>query len=286
MNLTAKIIDGKAMALDIRQKLAEKITSCYDKPYLAVILVGDDPASLVYDRNKQKAALSMGMKCDIYHLEKHTSEDELIKLIHKLNLDDHVNGILVQMPLPNHINPLHVIETIAHEKDVDGFGPYNAGLLHENDTRAMVAATPKGILYILEKELGNLTGKHAVIIGRSNIVGRPLASLLLNHNCTVTITHSKTVNLPKITRQADILIVACGCPKMVKKEWVKKGAVVIDVGINRVDGKLCGDVDFDDVKKQASLITPVPGGIGPMTIAMLLENTYTAYLNQKNKIKK
>lgn len=189
------------------------------------------------------------------------------------------------MPLPKHINAAKVIETIAHEKDVDGFGPYNAGLLHENDPRAMVAATPKGILYLLEHSVGDLSGKHAVIIGRSNIVGRPLASLLLNHHCTVTIAHSKTVNLPALTRQADIVVAACGCPKMVKGDWIREGAAVIDVGINRIDGKLCGDVDFDEVREKAAFITPVPGGVGPMTIAMLLDNTCQAYLNQNYNLK-
>lgn len=284
--MTAQIIDGKTAARKLRDRLAEKIAEWQVKPYLAVILVGNDPASLIYDRNKQKAALEMGMKCDIHHLPETTTESELSALIRRLNEDREVNGILVQMPLPRHIDSSKIIETIAHEKDVDGFGPYNAGLLHENDPRAMVAATPKGILYLLQQRLGNLSGKHAVIIGRSNIVGRPLASLLLNHHCTVTVTHSKTVGLPEITQQADILVAACGCPRMVKKDWVKKGATVIDVGINRIDGKLCGDVDFEEVKEQAAHITPVPGGVGPMTIAMLLDNTCQAYLNQNNNLKK
>ena len=284
--MTAQIIDGKTAARELRDRLAEKIAEWQVKPYLAVILVGNDPASLIYDRNKQKAALEMVMKCDIHHLPETTTESELSALIRRLNEDREVNGILVQMPLPRHIDSSKIIETIAHEKDVDGFGPYNAGLLHENDPRAMVAATPKGILYLLQQHLGDLSGKHAVIIGRSNIVGRPLASLLLNHHCTVTVTHSKTVGLPEITRQADILVAACGCPRMVKKDWVKKGATVIDVGINRIDGKLCGDVDFEEVKEQAAHITPVPGGVGPMTIAMLLDNTCQAYLNQNNNLKK
>ena len=178
--MTAKIIDGKAAAAELRQKLAERIAARGDKPYLAVVLVGDDPASLIYDRNKQKAALAMGMGCDIYHLPEQTTQAELLELVGKLNEDEKVNGLMVQMPLPDHIDPSAVIESIRPEKDVDGFGPYNAGLLHENDPRAMVAATPKGILYLLQKELPSLAGKHAVIIGRSKIVGRPLSSLLLN----------------------------------------------------------------------------------------------------------
>ena len=283
--MTAEIIDGKAIAESLRNRLAEKIAGWQGKPYLAVILVGSDPASIIYDRNKQKAAQALGMACDIYHLPEETAEADLLELIGRLNNERKVNGILVQMPLPKHINAAKVIETIAHEKDVDGFGPYNAGLLHENDPRAMVAATPKGILYLLEHSVGDLSGKHAVIIGRSNIVGRPLASLLLNHHCTVTIAHSKTVNLPALTRQADIVVAACGCPKMVKGDWIREGAAVIDVGINRIDGKLCGDVDFDEVREKAAFITPVPGGVGPMTIAMLLDNTCQAYLNQNYNLK-
>ena len=256
--MTAEIIDGKAIAESLRNRLAEKIAGWQVKPYLAVILVGSDPASIIYDRNKQKAAQALGMACDIYHLPEETAEADLLELIGRLNNERKVNGILVQMPLPKHINAAKVIETIAHEKDVDGFGPYNAGLLHENDPRAMVAATPKGILYLLEHSVGDLSGKHAVIIGRSNIVGRPLASLLLNHHCTVTIAQG---------------------------DWIREGAAVIDVGINRIDGKLCGDVDFDEVREKAAFITPVPGGVGPMTIAMLLDNTCQAYLNQNYNLK-
>lgn len=281
--MTANIIDGKQTAQELRNELALKIAKFDKKPYLAVVLVGNNEASIIYDRNKQKAALEMGMGCDIYHLPENTSEEELLILIKKLNNDENVNGILVQMPLPKNLNSAKIIETIKHEKDVDGFGTYNIGLLHGNDKRAMIAATPKGILYLLQKNITDLSGKHAVIIGRSNIVGRPLASLLLNNDCTVTITHSKTKNLQEICQQADILIAACGCALIVKKDWVKKGAVVIDVGINRLDGKLCGDVDFDEVKKVCSYITPVPGGVGPMTIAMLLDNTYLAYC-QQNKL--
>ena len=282
--MTATIIDGKATALQIRAELAEKIARLPGKPYLAVILVGNDEASLIYDRNKQKAALAMGMECDIYHLPEATSETELLQLVEKLNQDSKVNGILVQLPLPKHIDARRVIAKVDPAKDVDGFSPYNSGLLQTNDSQAVVAATPKGILRLLQSSLGDLCGKHAVIIGRSNIVGRPLASLLLNHDCTVTVAHSHTVNLPDLTKTADIVVAACGCPKLVKADWIKDGATVIDVGINRVDGKLCGDVDFDMVKEKAAYITPVPGGVGPMTIAMLLDNTYQAYLKQNNNL--
>lgn len=284
--MTAEIIDGKAIAQKLRSELAAKVAELGKKPYLAVILVGNDEASLIYDRNKQKAARELGMECDIYHLPETTEENELLQLIDRLNHDENVNGILVQMPLPRHLDSRKIIEKVDFYKDVDGFSPYNAGLLHANDAKATVAATPKGILYLLKLVLGDLGGKHAVIIGRSNIVGRPLASLLLNHHCTVTIAHSKTVNLPDIARQADILVAACGCPRLVKGDWIKAGATVIDVGITRENGKLFGDVDFDEAKEKAAYITPVPGGVGPMTIAMLLDNTYEAYLKQNNNVQK
>lgn len=278
--MTAEIINGKKIAEELRDALTQKIALKTIKPHLAVVLVGNDPASLIYDKNKQKAAQAMGMECDIHHLPEDTSQQKLLDLVAELNADTKVNGIIVQMPLPKHLDSSAVIKAIAHEKDVDGFGPYNAGLLHENDPQAMIAATPKGILHLLKHTLGDLSGKHAIIIGRSNIVGRPLASLLLNNNCTVTVTHTKTVDLPSVCRQADILIAACGRAKMVKKDWVKDGATVVDVGMNRDEGKLCGDVDFDEVKEKAAYITPVPGGVGPMTIAMLLDNTYQAFLRQ------
>ena len=284
----AQLIDGKVISAQIKDEVKEKIAGLKEQGCevtLVVIQVGADPASSVYVRNKKKACEYVGIRSLAYELPEETTEEKLLELIRELNDRTDVNGILVQMPLPKHINAAKVIETIAHEKDVDGFGPYNAGLLHENDPRAMVAATPKGILYLLEHSVGDLSGKHAVIIGRSNIVGRPLASLLLNHHCTVTIAHSKTVNLPALTRQADIVVAACGCPKMVKGDWIREGAAVIDVGINRIDGKLCGDVDFDEVREKAAFITPVPGGVGPMTIAMLLDNTCQAYLNQNYNLK-
>lgn len=278
--MTALIIDGKTMAQKVREELSAKISKLHIQPYLAVVLVGDDEASLIYDRNKKKAAEAAGMKCVIHHLAENVSEKEVVNLIEKLNRDNEVNGIIVQMPLPKHLNANKIIEKIDFTKDVDGFGFENLGRLHANEKSAMVAATPQGVLYMLKETLGDLSGKNAVIIGRSVIVGRPLASLLLNHNCTVTIAHSKTLNLSDLTKQADIVIAACGCPKMVKKDWIKEGAAVVDVGINRIDGKLCGDVDFDEVKEKAGYITPVPGGVGPLTVAMLLKNTLCAYIKQ------
>lgn len=279
--MVANLIKGKEIALALREKLAQEIAAHGDRPHLAVILVGDDEASLIYDRNKQKAAIAAGMDCDLHHLSEQTSEEEVLALIQQLNEDKNIHGVMVQLPLPKHIDARKVLEHIRPEKDVDGFTPQNAGLLSVKDERAIVSATPAGILYLLKTVHQSLAGMHAVIIGRSNIVGKPLAALLLNNDCTVTVVHSKTRNLPELTRQADILVAACGCPKMVKADWVKDGATVIDVGINRIDGKLCGDVDFDDVINKAAYITPVPGGVGPMTIAMLLENTYQAYKQSK-----
>lgn len=278
----AHIIDGKALAAKIKENIARKIATCPLKPNLAVILVGNDEASLIYDRSKQKAAQSVGMDCHIYHLDENVSERELIELISQLNNDHHVHGILVQLPLPKQINSLRILMHISPEKDVDGFNPYNIGLLQANSSQAIVPATPKGILYMLHSVYSDLTGKSAVIIGRSNIVGKPMAALLLNHNCTVTVVHSKTQNIEDVVKQADIVIAACGKPKMIKASWIKEGAFVVDVGINRIDGKIYGDVDFDDVSKKAAYITPVPGGVGPMTIAMLLENTVTAFAQQND----
>lgn len=279
--MSAQLINGKEIALALREELAAELAFKKYRPHLAVVLVGNDEASLIYDRNKQKAALAAGMDCDLHHLPEETTEDDLLDLIGRLNGDDNIHGVMVQLPLPKHINGRRIIEAICPEKDVDGFTPQNAGRLLLKDERAIVSATPAGILHLLKTVHQNLSGLHAVIIGRSNIVGKPLASLLLNQDCTVTVIHSKTVNPKEITRQADILIAACGCPKMVKKDWVKEGATIVDVGINRIDGKLCGDVDFDDVCDKAAFITPVPGGVGPMTIAMLLRNTYQAYLALK-----
>ncbi len=282
--MTAKVIDGKSMAQNLREELAKRVNELNKKPHLAVILVGNDEASIIYDRNKKKAAEDIGMTCNIHHLPEETTEDKIIELINNLNNDSDVNGIIVQMPLPKHLNADKIVEQIRTDKDVDGFGFYNMGLLHSNNKNAFVAATPQGVLYMLQKTLGDLSGLHAVIIGRSNIVGRPLASLLLNSHCTVTVAHSKTKNLPELTKQADIVVAACGVAKMVKKDWIKDGATVIDVGINRIDGKLCGDVDFDEVKEVAGFITPVPGGVGPMTVAMLMNNTLLAYIKQNTSL--
>jgi len=284
--MTAQIIDGKKMAQELREKLASETAKLKGVPSLAVVLVGNDEASLIYDRNKKKAAEAAGMTCVIHHLPEETPESEVLALIGRLNADEGVNGIIVQMPLPKHLDAGRIIAEISSVKDVDGFGFYNLGRLHAGDDSAMVAATPQGVLYLLRKTLGSLSGREAVIIGRSNIVGRPLVSLLINESCTVTVAHSKTRDVAALTRRADIVVAACGCPKMVKKDWIKPGAAVIDVGINRIDGRLCGDVDFDEVKETAGFITPVPGGVGPMTVAMLLNNTLKAYIKQNSSLER
>ncbi len=271
-----KIIDGRELARQIREKLKLRIEVLGVRPRLAVVLAGDDYASQVYVRNKRKAAEETGMVCEVHHLSAEASFDELAALVDGLNRNPDVHGIIIQMPLPLHLNNNEALRLIDEAKDVDGFGIRNAGLLMQNQVEAVVPATPKGVLAMLKSTGINLAGKHAVIIGRSNIVGRPLACLLLNQDCTVTVTHTLTENIENIARQADILVAACGCPKLVKESWIKEGAVVIDVGINRVDGRLCGDVDFDEAAAKAAFLSPVPGGVGPMTIAMLLENTCEA----------
>ena len=275
------IIDGKKLAEDCRVQLKKTVASLGYVPVLAVVSVGDDKPSKIYVRNKEKAAAEVGIKCDVYSFSEEASQKELESLIIRLNQDKSVHGIIVQQPLPKSIDGGVLLDLISAEKDVDGFGVLNAGCLLLNEKGGIIAATPKGILRMLESTGESLLGKHAVIIGRSKIVGRPLAALLLNHHCTVTVAHSKTQNLAEVCQTADILIAACGQPKMVKKNWVKKGAVVIDVGINRDEnGKICGDVDFDDVVDIAKFISPVPGGVGPMTVAMLLENTVQTSLVQ------
>lgn len=288
-------IDGKSLALRVREELAAKIKDLEVRPVLAVILAGDNAASQIYVRNKQKAAEKIGMKCDVYFLNADVAEQELFSLIDGLNKNPAVNGILVQLPLPPHLDTFSVLERISPNKDVDGFSLHNLGALMKGREDGIIAATPKAVLELLFEvkrmsgvkagEEYDFSGKNAVIIGRSQIVGRPLSALLLNHNCTVTVAHSKTKNLQEICSQADILVAACGCPEMVKADWVKEGAVVIDVGINRIDGRLCGDVAYSEVKHKASYLTPVPGGVGPMTIAMLLANTYQVFLEQ-NGLKK
>lgn len=281
-----KIIDGKACAEHCRNALKERVEKLKARkitPGLAVVLVGNNPASEVYVKNKIIACEKLGVFSQKIALKEETSEAELLAHIKKLNADPKIHGILVQLPLPRQINEEAILKAIAPEKDVDGFHAQNLGKLVQN-TAGLVACTPKGIIRLLDEEKIEIEGKNAVVIGRSTIVGKPLALLLINRGATVTVCHSKTQNLSAHTKNADILIVAIGCAEFVTAEMVKDGAVVIDVGINRLEnGKLAGDVDFDSVKEKASAITPVPGGVGPMTIAMLLENTIAAAENaQKN----
>lgn len=274
------IINGLEIAKDCRAKLKEKIDKMEIKPCLAVILVGDDPASQIYVANKEKAATEVGIISKIFRLEKTTKEQDLLNLIEILNQDKNVHGILVQLPLPKEIDEKKVILAISPEKDVDGFHPMNLGKLVAG-IKGLVACTPKGCLKLIKSVQSDLTGLNAVVIGRSTIVGKPMAQLLLQENCTVMMTHSKTKNLPELCQQADIVVVAVGKPNFVQGSWIKSSAIVIDVGINRLDtGKLCGDVDFNNVSCAA--ITPVPKGVGPMTIAMLLENTLEAFENQNS----
>lgn len=281
--MTANILNGKELALCIREKLKEQINLLPIKPSLAIILVGNNEASEIYVRNKIKASDEIGIETSVHILGDNIQQNELENLIANLNSDKNINGIMVQLPLPKHIDEQKILKLIDPKKDVDGFHPYNIGLLQNNSEETVVAATPKGIIRLLENANTDFEGKHALVIGRSQIVGKPIAMLLLNKNCTVTIAHSKTKNLAQLISQADIVVSACGCPKMIKGEWIKDGAIVIDVGINRIEGKLCGDVDFENAKEKASFITPVPGGVGPMTIAMLLENTYQAFIKQQSK---
>lgn len=278
-----KIIDGKEMARKVRAELAEKVLQTNAKPVLAVIIAGNNEASRIYVRNKKKAAEEAKIECRVFELPEDVGQAEIEALIIKLNEDKDINGILIQQPLPKQIDNFRLLELVNPEKDVDGFCPTNIGLLVLNSPEAIIAATPKGVLKMIKSVCSDLAGKNAVVIGRSNIVGKPLSALLLNNDCTVTTAHSKTRDLEQISANADILVAACGQAKIVKKDWVKKGAIVIDVGINKENDKLCGDVDFDDVKNEVSFISPVPGGVGPMTIAMLLENTVEAYLKQHKK---
>lgn len=282
--MTAQLINGKQTASDIEEKLKQTIADFHSAPQLAIILVGNDEPSLIYVRNKQKAAAKIGLLSHLYHLDENISETELLKIIQQLNGDGSVNGIIVQLPLPKHLNTNRIINAISPLKDVDGFHPYNTGLLQNNEQPYFVAATPLGIMKLIKTIVPELTGKNVVLIGASLIVGRPLATLLLNQNCTVTITHAQTQNIKELTSKADILVAACGVAKLVKADWIKENSILIDVGINRDNGKLCGDIDFDDVKNKALAITPVPGGVGPMTIAMLLSNTVDAYLLQHSHL--
>lgn len=282
-----KKIDGKALAQKIQGQLAEKVVQMKADygivPGLVVILVGDNPASQVYVRNKERSALAAGFKSKTVRLSDSISEEELLTVIEQYNNEPDFHGILLQLPLPAHINDKRILMAIDPKKDVDGFHPMNTGHLW-NGRPQMIPCTPAGIMEMLREYHVDLEGKQAVIIGRSNIVGKPMAQLLLDKNATVTLTHSRTRNLPEVAKQADILIVAIGRGHFVTKDFVKEGAVVIDVGMNRdANGKLIGDVDFADVAPIASLITPVPGGVGPMTITMLLEQTYQAALRSVTK---
>lgn len=275
----ALLIDGKSIASAVKEELKEKVTHLKEKGIeitLAVIQVGNDPASSVYVGNKKKACEYIGIHSKSFELPEETSQEELLSLIKTLNEDNQVNGILVQLPLPKHIDEDRIIQNIAPEKDVDGFHPQNVGKLSIGQ-KGFLSCTPAGIIQLLKRSNIEIEGKECVIIGRSNIVGKPMALLMLRENATVTICHSRTKNLKEIARRADILIVAIGKPKFVNREFVKPGAVVIDVGIHRMENKkLCGDVDFDDVYDIVSAITPVPGGVGPMTIAMLMNNCVEA----------
>ena len=281
----ATIIDGKAFAQNLRGKIStvvDRLKADHDlTPGLAVVLVGEDAASQIYVRNKGKQTTEVGMNSFEHRLPAETTEDELLALIGRLNKDPAVNGILVQLPLPDQINASRVLDAIDPDKDVDGFHVINTGRLATGNPDAMVPCTPLGCLIMLKDQLGNLSGKRAFVLGRSNIVGKPMAALLLGQHCTVTIGHSRTKDLAEECRRADILVAAVGRERMVKGDWIKPGATVIDVGINRIaagEGKtrLVGDVDFDEAVKVAGAITPVPGGVGPMTIACLLRNTVVA----------
>ncbi|QNO16159.1 bifunctional methylenetetrahydrofolate dehydrogenase/methenyltetrahydrofolate cyclohydrolase FolD [Alkalicella caledoniensis] len=273
--MAGTLIDGKLIAKKVRGDIQKRVDKLKEKgvtPGLAVVLVGHDPASQAYVGMKEKTCIKLGIHSEVYRLAEETTQEELLGLITKLNNDPKINGILVQLPLPKHIDEGKVLDTIDPEKDVDGFHSINVGNLVIGKD-AFVPCTPYGVIVMLEESGVELTGKHVVVVGRSNIVGKPVATLALQRHATVTIAHSRTKNLPEITRQADILIVAVGRANMITKEMVREGTVVIDVGINRVETGLVGDVDFEGVKEVAAQITPVPGGVGPMTITMLMHNT-------------
>ena len=276
-------IDGKAFSQVILEKIREEHNQLKEKygkqAGLAVVIVGNNPASQVYVRNKMKACEKVGFYSENIELDENISEKELLQEIDKLNKNDRINGILVQLPLPSHINELKIIDSISPEKDVDGFHVANIGKMVIGDETGFLSCTPYGIMQLLEEYKIEIAGKDAVIIGRSNIVGKPMALMLIQKGATVQVCNSRTKDLRKKLNDADIIIVAAGVPKLLKKEDVKEGAVVIDVGINRVDGKICGDVDYEEVAERASYITPVPGGVGPMTIASLIKNTFKSYKN-------
>lgn len=279
--MTARIIDGKSIAKELRESLAPRVAALKEQgitPGLTVIVVGDDPASAIYVRNKERACVKLGMNSQVLRFPAETTQEEILNTVRLLNQDNSVHGILVQLPLPRHIDEQAVLRAIDPDKDVDGFHAMNAGRLM-NGEPGFVACTPKGVMRLLEVSGVELDGKNAVVVGRSNIVGKPMALLLLQKNCTVTIAHSHTKDLAAVTRSADILVVAVGRAGFITGDMIKPGAAVMDVGINRVDGKVVGDVDFESAKEVASCITPVPGGVGAMTIAMLMENTVEAAEN-------
>ena len=290
------IIDGKEISKKLREDLNKEIKDLKKKynavPGLAVVQVGNVAASSVYVKAKTKSAKEVGIEVIDHHLEESISEEELLNLIEKLNTQKNVNGILVQLPLPKHMNEQLILDSINPDKDADGFHPLNVGKLSiasHNDENLLIPCTPYGCLLMLKGLNIELAGKNAVVVGRSNIVGKPMAQLLIKESCTVTVAHSKTNDLPSVCKNADIIVAAVGRPKMIKGEWIKKGAIVIDVGINRIEveidgerkNKLVGDVDYKEVEKNASAITPVPGGVGPMTIACLLRNTTIAFKNSR-----
>ena len=275
----SKIIDGKKISLEIKNELKLRVEKMKEKPSLVVISVGDDPASKVYVAQKEKCANYIGILYKHIHYDS-ISDDDLIDKINELNHDKKVHGIIVQLPLPKGMDEKRIVNTIDNQKDVDGLTYLNAGLLLNNQT-SLVSCTPKGIMELLKREKINVEGANCVVIGRSILVGKPMMNLLINANATVTLCHSKTKNIAKITKKADILVVAIGKKHFIKRDMVKRGSIIIDVGINRIDGKLYGDVDYDDVKDKVKKITPVPGGVGPMTVVMLMQNVIEAYENRK-----
>ena len=276
-----EILDGKKLSLKITDELKEKVSKLEKKPKLAVILIGNNPASQIYVRNKQKKAEEIGFESLVFPLPEDISEANLLEHIYILNEDDNINGILLQLPIPKHLNQQRILEAIEPTKDVDGFTTYNFGRLALGYKPYAIPCTPKGIIKLLEEYNIEIEGKNALVIGRSNIVGKPISLLLQQKNATVTMAHSKTKNLKEIALNSDIIVCAIGKPKMITADFIKEGAIIIDVGINRTENGLCGDVDFAEVSKKTSFITPVPGGIGPMTIAMLMENTLELYKLQE-----
>jgi len=277
-----RIINGKKIAEDIYTELKEEVKNLEDKPGLAVVLVGDDPASLVYVRNKERICKRLGLNYRLMRFPQSADKNEILSTIESLNSDKEINGIIVQIPLPEHLDPFEVVSAIDPLKDVDGLHPDNLGRLLSGKPR-IIPCTPLGVIELLKRENIDIRGKNAVIVGRSNLVGKPLFHLLLSLDATVTVCHSKTRDLKEETSRADILVCAVGVPKLISADMVKEGATVIDVGINRIDDRLVGDVDFENIMGIASAITPVPGGVGPMTVAMLMKNVITAYKLQKGE---